>query len=51
MEENDFMLVVAQMAQGVEECFLLTVINEGVGEDDYKGAPVKLFGEEVEGIH
>lgn len=48
MEEYYFVFVMAQVAQGVDEVFLLVVGKECVCEDDDEGAPVELFGGEVE---
>ena len=48
VEEYDFVLVVAQVSQGVEECFLLAVADEGVGEEDDERATVQLLGEDVQ---
>ena len=50
VEEDDFVLVVTQMAEGVEERLALFVAHEGVGEEDDEGAAVELLGEEVEGL-
>lgn len=50
VEKDDFVFVVPQVPQGVEEWLLLVGADEGVGEEDDEGAPVELFGEEVEGL-
>lgn len=50
VEEDDFVLAVAQVAQGVEERVVFVGGDEGVGEDDDEGAAVELFGCLVEGL-
>lgn len=57
VEEDDLVLVVAEVAEGVEEGFLRSRgavggggRGEGVGEDDDEGAAVELLGEEVDGL-
>lgn len=49
VEEDYFVAVVTQVAQGVKEVLMFVVGEEGVGEDNDEGAAVKLFGDEVEG--
>lgn len=49
VEEDYFVAVVTQVAQGVNEVLMFVVGEEGVGEDNDEGAAVKLFGDEVEG--
>lgn len=48
VEDDDFVLVVAQVAQGVEEVVALAVGDEGVGEEHHERAAVQLLGEEVQ---
>ena len=58
VEEDDLVLVVAEVTQGVEEGLLavrmpiglVVGMREGVGEDDDEGAAVELLGEEVDGL-
>ena len=47
MKEDDFMLVVAQVSEGVEKRFALLVVDEGIGENYHERAPVELLGDEV----
>lgn len=49
VEEDYFVAVVTQVAQGVNEVLMFVVGEEGVGEDNDEGAAVELFGDEVEG--
>lgn len=50
VEKDDFVVVMAEVAQGVEEGFLLVVADEGVGEYDDERAPMELLGDEVQGF-
>lgn len=50
VEEDDLVLAVPQMAEGVEEGVVLFGADKGVGEDDHERAPVQLLGGLMEGF-
>jgi hypothetical protein len=50
VKDNDFVLVMPQVPQGIEEGFLLVRTYEDVGEEDNKRALVKLLCGEVNGF-
>lgn len=48
VEEDDFVFVVAQVAQGIEQGLLVGIMDEGIGEYHYQRAPVEAFGCQVQ---
>ena len=50
VEDDDFVFVVAEVTEGVEEGFLFLGTDERVCEEDDEGASVELFGGEVDGV-
>ena len=50
MEDDNFVFVVAQVAQSIEEVFLLILPYEGICEKNHKGALVELLCGEVDGF-
>ena len=48
MEDDDLVLVVAEVSQGVEKRFLFVGAHESVGEQDNERALMELFGSEMD---